>query len=71
MAVAYYVVIERKCLGHMQGRRSVNKAGLVGLVMPLADGLKLFLKGLHVPRVSRGLAFAVGPLVMFVCYYFV
>jgi len=42
--VAYIVLLERKLLGHIQGRWGPYRVGWHGILQPIADGLKLFLK---------------------------
>ena len=44
IAVAYFTTAERKIMGAIQRRRGPNVTGYIGLLQPLADGLKLFVK---------------------------
>ena len=44
MAVAYTVLLERKVLGRIQNRWGPSRVGPFGLLQPLVDGIKLFLK---------------------------
>ena len=43
-AVAYTVLLERKVVGRIQNRWGPTRVGPFGLLQPLADGIKLFLK---------------------------
>jgi NADH-quinone oxidoreductase subunit H len=44
LVIAYFTLIERKLMGSVQRRRGPNVVGYLGLLQPLADGLKLFVK---------------------------
>jgi len=44
IAVAYFTLAERKILGAIQRRRGPNVVGVYGLLQPLSDGFKLFVK---------------------------
>nr|AFJ14648.1 NADH dehydrogenase subunit 1 [Pomphorhynchus laevis]AFJ14660.1 NADH dehydrogenase subunit 1 [Pomphorhynchus laevis]AFJ14684.1 NADH dehydrogenase subunit 1 [Pomphorhynchus laevis]AFJ54181.1 NADH dehydrogenase subunit 1 [Pomphorhynchus laevis]QJU04394.1 NADH dehydrogenase subunit 1 [Pomphorhynchus laevis] len=43
--LGYFTLLERKTLGYGQVRKGPNKGVLLGLVQPLLDGFKLFMKG--------------------------
>ena len=44
IAVAYFTLAERKIIATVQRRKGPNIVGFAGLLQPLADGLKLFIK---------------------------
>mgnify|MGYP001303792592 CR=1 FL=1 len=49
ISVAYFTLVERKVMGSIQRRRGPNVIGYLGLLQPLADGLKLFVKETILP----------------------
>lgn len=66
LAVAYLTYAERKVIAAMQLRQGPMFVGPYGLLQPLADGLKLFLKETVVPtRANKGV-FIAAPMVTFV-----
>lgn len=52
---------ERKVAAIMQDRRGPNRAGFMGLLQPLADGVKLFFKEEIIPDQSTRFLFILGP----------
>jgi NADH-quinone oxidoreductase subunit H len=63
--VAYIGWFERRVLGFFQSRLGPNRVGPLGLLQPVADGMKLFLKEDIVPANSRPLLFKMAPVFAF------
>jgi NADH-quinone oxidoreductase subunit H len=58
----YSTYAERKIAAFLQDRRGPNRAGLFGLLQPIADGVKLFMKEEIIPTMSSKMLFILGPL---------
>ena len=66
-AVAYTVWLERKVVGRMQNRWGPSRVGPFGLLQPLADGIKLFLKEDLIPLASDRPLFIIAPIIALTC----
>jgi len=65
VAVAYLTYAERKVIGAIQLRKGPNVVGPLGLLQPLADGAKLFLKETIFPSGSNKVVFIMAPMLTF------
>jgi NADH-quinone oxidoreductase subunit H len=66
IAVAYFTIAERKIMGAIQRRRGPNVIGFIGLLQPLADGLKLFAKETTLPTSTNTSIFLIAPSLTFI-----
>ena len=66
VAVAYLTYAERKVIGAIQLRKGPNVVGPLGLLQPLADGAKLFLKETILPTGANKVVFLVAPMLTFI-----
>lgn len=60
---AYQTWLERKVVSKMQYRIGPNRAGPLGLLLPLADGIKLIFKEELVPAMADKVVFIAAPVV--------
>ena len=66
IGVAYFTLVERKILSSIQRRKGPDIVGFLGIMQPLADGLKLFTKETIIPSNADTILFLVAPIITFV-----
>ncbi|HEV2279915.1 MAG TPA: NADH-quinone oxidoreductase subunit NuoH [Acidobacteriaceae bacterium] len=67
MAVAYTVLLERKLVGRIQNRWGPSRVGPFGLLQPLVDGAKLFLKEDLMPTAVYRPLYIIAPMIALSC----
>jgi NADH-quinone oxidoreductase subunit H len=60
---AYLTLLERRVLARIQVRIGPNRAGPLGLLQPVADGLKLIFKEELIPAQADKLIFVLAPII--------
>jgi len=65
LSVAFLTYLERKRLAAIQSRKGPNKIGYFGILQPIADGIKLFLKETIIPRNSAVVVFFLASVYAF------
>jgi NADH-quinone oxidoreductase subunit H len=67
MAVAYTVLLERKLVGRIQNRWGPSRVGPFGLLQPLVDGAKSFLKEDIIPSGVYRPLYLLAPIIALSC----
>ena len=62
IAVAFFTLLERKIMAGIQRRRGPNVVGLLGVLQPFADGLKLLIKETIIPSKANKIIFILAPI---------
>ena len=60
-AAAYLILLERKICAWTQDRIGPNRVGPLGLLQPLADGIKLYFKEDWIPTQADRFLFVLAP----------
>jgi NADH:ubiquinone oxidoreductase subunit H len=61
--VAFITLLERKILGYSQSRIGPNKPSFIGLLQPIADAVKLFIKNFIVSYKTIKIVFYFMPII--------
>lgn len=65
IAIAYFTLAERKIIASVQRRRGPNAVGFLGLLQPIADGVKLIFKETVLPSSANIGIFLFAPIMTF------
>lgn len=69
LSIAYSILVREKVFGTIQRRKGPNVVGFLGLLQPLADGLKLFIKEMVFVAPSVKFLFVFFPFLLFLLFF--
>jgi NADH:ubiquinone oxidoreductase subunit H len=62
ISIAFLTLAERKVLGYIQCRKGPNIVGIYGILQPIADGVKLFIKEIIIPNHANFFIYIMAPV---------
>nr|AWV83275.1 NADH dehydrogenase subunit 1 [Kosemia yezoensis] len=62
IGVAFITLLERKILSYIQIRKGPNKVSLLGMLQPISDAIKLFMKEHNIPLMSNYMIYMFSPI---------
>jgi len=66
ISVAFLTLIERKLLRYIQLRKGPNKLGIIGILQPFSDAIKLIFKEIYIIKKLNYLVYLFSPIFRFI-----